>query len=112
VPRNESTAHIAFLLLQLRILRLGFLEDGDVGVGVFSDVDKSPPCLHRLGEVEIEAVYFLRAFVPHQKRCVIRPQAYPGFPGIETARHFLETKKTFYFPIALLTRTKSSPLSR
>ena len=70
------------------------------------------PAYTGLGEVEIEAVYFLRAFVPHQKRCVIRPQAYPGFPGIETARHFLETKKTFYFPIALLTRTKSSPLSR
>jgi hypothetical protein len=61
-------------------------------------VEKSLAC-RGLWKVQIEAVYFLRAFVPHQKRRVIRSQAYPGFPGIETARHFLETKKTFYFPI-------------
>jgi hypothetical protein len=28
-------------LLYLRVLRLGFLQDGDVGVGVFPDGDKS-----------------------------------------------------------------------
>jgi hypothetical protein len=29
--------HFASLLLQLRVLRLGYLQDGDVGVGVFPE---------------------------------------------------------------------------
>jgi len=61
--------------------------------------ERTPPARRRLGKVQIEAVYFLCTSVPHQKRRVIRSQAYPGFPGIETARHFLETKKTFYVSI-------------
>ena len=31
---------VATLLLQLRVLRLGFLQDGDVGVGIFPQREK------------------------------------------------------------------------
>jgi hypothetical protein len=31
---QQPTRHLCFWLLQLRVLRLGLLQDGDVGVGV------------------------------------------------------------------------------
>jgi hypothetical protein len=54
-----------------------FVELGGMSGLAFSEVKKSPPRVQGLGKVHIEAVYFLRAFVAHQKRRVIRSQAYP-----------------------------------
>src|SRR5580698_4303720 len=38
-------------LLQLRVLRLGFLQDGDVGVGVFPKDEEVLVCTLRLGRI-------------------------------------------------------------
>jgi hypothetical protein len=45
-------------LLQLRVLRFSLLQDGDVGVGVFSGAGK---ILARLRKLQVERVDFLGA---------------------------------------------------
>src|SRR5271168_2785068 len=40
VTDNSVSLKIAFLTLQLRVLRFGFFQDGDVGVGVFPEGKK------------------------------------------------------------------------
>jgi hypothetical protein len=37
IGKQQTTKKDFFQLLQLRVLRLGFLQDGDVGVGVFPE---------------------------------------------------------------------------
>ena len=43
-------------LLQLRVLRLGFLQNGNVGVGVFPEGEEILVCTLRFGGVAREAV--------------------------------------------------------
>jgi hypothetical protein len=49
-------AAIVDRLLQLRVLCLGFLEDGDVGVGVFPEHEEVLVCRLRLGGVACHRV--------------------------------------------------------
>jgi hypothetical protein len=54
-----------------------FVELSGMSGLAFSEAKKSPSRVQGLGKVHIEAVYFLRALIAHQKRRVIRSQAYP-----------------------------------
>ena len=51
-------------LMQLRVLRLGLLEDGDVGIGVFSGAGK---ILARLRKLQVERVDFLGAQIANKE---------------------------------------------
>jgi hypothetical protein len=74
----EATSQIpAPKLLQLRVLGLRLLLDGDVGdgVGVFHMSEK---ILMGLGQLQIEGVDFLGAEVPDEERDFIGAEAGPG----------------------------------
>jgi hypothetical protein len=43
-------------LLQLRVFRLGFFEDRDVGVGIFPEREKILKSFLRLGSVALEGI--------------------------------------------------------
>jgi hypothetical protein len=52
-----------------------------------------------LREPHVQAVDFLRALIPHQQRRIIRSEADPEFPGIESPRNFLQTEQAFDFAV-------------
>jgi hypothetical protein len=39
---NKESRDESYLLLQFRVLRLGFFQDGNVGVGVFPECEENP----------------------------------------------------------------------
>ena len=55
-PRDSSATGNSGSLLQLRVLRLGFLQDGDVGVGVFPEGEEVLVNRARLGGVALKRV--------------------------------------------------------
>jgi hypothetical protein len=63
-PNKTSTTAACVRSLQLRVLRLGFLQDGDVGVAAGR--------LYESRELQIKGVNFLRAHVAQHKRGIIR----------------------------------------
>ena len=83
-PPNNSIA------TQFRVLRLGLLQDGNVGVGVFPEGEEifiSGACLrgplrqgYQSAVLEIESVDFLLALIDHEQRRIIRQKAYPTRP--------------------------------
>ena len=52
-----------------------------------------------LREPHVQAVDFLRALIPHQQRRIIRSEADPEFPGIESPRNFFQAEQALDFAV-------------
>jgi hypothetical protein len=67
--------------MQLRVLRLRFLQDGEVGVGVFRRRENPHSCQDMLRKLQLQRINLPVAHVAHDDRRVVRSRAIPGLAG-------------------------------
>jgi hypothetical protein len=94
----RSFFHGAPRLLQLHILRLGLLQDGDVRVGMFE--------MKCLWPLYVKSIDFVRADVPYKQWGTIRGNPVPFCPGTEETMNALQVDQCFKLVLPELDATE------